>query len=84
MVQHEHVGEAHQSSSSRSSYRKGMAWKMWNAIMPRLLGKRANTKACRPLLPLQYTHKPLRHSGLSALPYSKKPINMPCVTNMLF
>ena len=58
---HDSFEEAHQSSSSLSSYRKGMAWKTWKAIMPRLLGKRANTNACRPLLPLQRTSACLRH-----------------------
>ena len=55
VIQHAISRGTHQSRSSLSSYRKGMAWKTWKAIMPRLLGKRANTKACRPLLPLQYT-----------------------------
>lgn len=41
-----------QSNSSRSSYRKGMAWKTWNAIVPKLFTWRANTNACRPRPPL--------------------------------
>ena len=42
-----------------------MAWKTWKATMPRLLGKRANTKACRPRLPLQeHTSIPLRHEHI--------------------
>ena len=62
-----------------------MAWKMWNAIMPRLLGKRANTKACRPLLPPAiHPQTPQAQRSLCPAIFKEAHKHMPCVTNMLF